>query len=207
MRESRYQLVAWLLFLFFLLLMAMLLAPTVATVSIEVLSTDRPLDPGPTDISDSIFIPFVLNSAEIGTEQPPQEKPGDPGDPEEPGEQATGFEIDGNSKWDEVGSIDWETTNFPPAIHIQDPHSKSARDTTVFKPNGKFDKPESWRISQGSVGAPQTELTNLLTWFVKKGELGPNTPSSAWLLLAMERTKTEGTFYLDFEYNQFVVSD
>jgi hypothetical protein len=218
MRESRFKLAVWLLFLLFLLLIALVVAPSAATTPLEVQATDQPFDPGLNDVPHSIFIPIVLNRAEAGTEQSGPVGPGDPGEPEdpeegeipgnpeepgEPEEQTTGFEIDGNTIWDEVGSGDWETADFPPAIHIQDPHSRGARDRTVFKPNGKFDHPESWKISQGRVGAPQTELTNIMTWFVKKGDLGTNKPSSNWLLLAMERSKTEGTFFLDFEYNQF----
>ena len=205
MRASHLKLVVWLLFFVFLSLLALSATPNIANSAVDAQGIGQIEDLDLTGYPYSIFLPAVIIPAEPGTEPllpgpPLPEGPSDP--PGEPGEQATGFEIDGNTSWDEIGSMDWETANFPPAMHIQDPHSKGARDTTVFKGNGKFDHPEDWQISQGKVGPPQTELTNLMTWFVKKGDLGSNTPSNAWLILAMERSKSEGTFFLDFEYNQ-----
>jgi len=133
----------------------------------------------------------------------------DPGDDEE---VDTGFEIDGNTKWELVGDYDWDSLEYltpdwdnlgyPPAVLITDPHSKAGKDTTIFKPNGKFDEPENWKVNSGVVGPPQTELTNLSAWLVAPNDLAEGKPSSPWLIMSMERTKEQGTFYLDFEFNQ-----
>lgn len=223
MRELSIKLVTWLLFLFLLSLVVFSTTSEVATSPLETFVAAQANETDPADRNYSLFIPTVLSNSDSGSEEAPPAEPGGPGDPEDPGppeepgnpegpgepelpgeyvEKPTGFEIDGNTALDEPGLIDWETSEFPPAVHILDPHSKGARDTNVFKPNGKFDQPEKWRISQGKVGPPQTELTNVMSWFVKTGDLGPGEPSESWLILSMERSKTEGTFYLDFEYNK-----
>jgi hypothetical protein len=119
-----------------------------------------------------------------------------------PPEPDTGFEIEGNAAWDHIGDYDWETAARPPAVLLADPHSKATTDPTIFKPDGKFDKPEDWSIVPGSVGPGQSELTNVLAWAIPPGELDGAKPQDFWLLMAMERTKEEGTFFLDFEYNQ-----
>ncbi len=124
------------------------------------------------------------------------------GDPIDDEEVDTGFEIDGNTDWDMVGDSDWATLEYPPAVLITDPHSKAETDPTIFKPNGKFDEPENWKVNPGVVGPPQTELTNLSAWLVAPDDLDVGKPSSPWLVMSMERTKEPGTFYLDFEFNQ-----
>lgn len=119
-----------------------------------------------------------------------------------PPEPDTGFEIEGNAAWDHIGDYDWETAARPPAVLLADPHSKATIDPTTFRPDGKFDKPEDWSIVPGTVGPGQNELTNVLAWAIPPYELDGQKPEDFWLLMAMERTKQEGTFFLDFEYNQ-----
>ena len=116
----------------------------------------------------------------------------------------TGFEVEGNLvlDGDPASHIDWETTDFPPAAHIEDPNSKREADPTTFKPDGKFDKPESWNVQGDKAGPGQNELTNILSWLVLPNEIEDGRPSDPWLVMGMERTKKEGTFFLDFEYNQ-----
>ncbi len=155
-----------------------------------------------------IFIPLISNNHSLDAaidppvdlDDPPD--PGDPPDPFIPPDVGTGFEIDGNTALDMGGDFDWETVDYPPAVLLADPNSKGSRDETVFKPNGKFDQPENWTISAGKVGPPQTELTNLATWFVTPNSIEEGKPSDAWLIMGVERTAEQGSFYLDFEYNQ-----
>lgn len=163
------------------------------------------------ELGHKIYFPVIFYLSDHNSVVNPPGEPGDPGGPggpgesEEPGplpEQGTGFEIDGNTAYDWQADYDWETVARPPAVWLADPHSKGTKDLTVFHPNGKFEQPERWNISSGSVGPPQTELTNLAVWMVRPEELGPNKPSGAWLILGMERTKKEGSFFLDFEFNQ-----
>jgi hypothetical protein len=120
-------------------------------------------------------------------------------------EPDTGFEIEGNIAFDGDGVFDWENAPYPPAVLIVDPHSKSATDTNIFKPNGKFEAHLDWSIQPGSVGSAQSELTNIFVWAIPPGDLDPLGgfgPVDSWLVLGMERTKKEGTFALDFELNQ-----
>jgi hypothetical protein len=105
-----------------------------------------------------------------------------------------------------------------PGILIQDAHSKLS-DDDYFSPAGKFyNPPEGWDISLGGVGAEQDDLTNVYLYPIL-----PNTPipipnqdlgqactaeptmtyaDGTWMVMAMERTKESGDFYLDFELNQ-----
>jgi SdrD B-like domain len=116
---------------------------------------------------------------------------------------AIGFEIDGDVAINHGGERDWqENTPFPPAVLIADPNSKATTDPTTFRPDSKFDKPDLWSIVPGQVGPGQNELTNVLAWGILPGDLGNNRPDHYWLVLGMERTKQEGTFDLDFEFNQ-----
>jgi hypothetical protein len=113
-----------------------------------------------------------------------------------------GFEIEGNAALDQGGDYDWENVDRPPGVLIQDPNSKAEPDPSTFRPNSKFDQPESWSIVQAQVGPGQNELTNILSWLILPGGLGEDRPDDLWLVLGMERTKQEGTFDLDFEFNQ-----
>lgn len=113
-----------------------------------------------------------------------------------------GFEIEGNIALDYGGDYDWETASFPPAVLIPDPNSKAETDPTTLRPDSKFDKPETWSVVPGVVGPGQNELTNILAWAILPGDLGSDRPKDFWLVLGMERTKQEGTFDLDFEFNQ-----
>lgn len=150
----------------------------------------------------SVFLPLVLSSD--GSNQTDQSADDQPGDtPEDiPVDLGTGFEVDGNTPLDMGGNYDWENADYPPAVLMPDPNSKAIQDPSTFKPNGKFDEPENWKVNPGNVGPPQTELTNLAAWLVAPGSLSDGGPSDSWLILAMERTKKEGTFFLDFEFNQ-----
>jgi len=113
-----------------------------------------------------------------------------------------GFEIEGNAALDQGGDFDWETVDRPPGVLVQDPNSKGETDPSTFRPNSKFDSPENWSIVPAQVGPGQNELTNVLSWAILPGELEGDRPDDFWLVLAMERTKQEGTFDLDFEFNQ-----
>ena len=113
-----------------------------------------------------------------------------------------GFEIEGNTALDRGGDYDWETVDRPPGVLIQDPNSKATTDPTHFRPNSKFDAPENWSVVPGQVGPGRNELTNILAWVIAPGDLGDGRPDDLWLVLGMERTKKEGTFDLDFEFNQ-----
>jgi len=113
-----------------------------------------------------------------------------------------GFEIEGNAALDNGGVYDWENADRPPVVLIQDPNSKATTDLTTFRPNSKFDAPEKWSIVPGQVGPGQNELTNVLAWVIPPGDLPDGRPDELWLVLGMERTKQEGTFDLDFEFNQ-----
>ena len=116
-----------------------------------------------------------------------------------PAEPDTGFEIEGNTAWDQLGDYDWENVADLGAVRFLDPHSKATVAPTTFKPDGKFDKPEQWSILPGNAGPGQSELTNTAVWAIRPGELGNDKPEDFWLVMGMERTKQEGTFFLDFE--------
>lgn len=113
-----------------------------------------------------------------------------------------GFEIEGNAALDRGGDYDWLTVDRPPGVLIADPNSKAETDPSTFRPNSKFDSPETWSIVPSQVGPGQNELTNVLSWLIVPGGLGEDRPNDLWLVLGMERTKQEGTFDLDFEFNQ-----
>ncbi|HSR35191.1 MAG TPA: SdrD B-like domain-containing protein [Anaerolineae bacterium] len=112
------------------------------------------------------------------------------------------FEIEGNTALDHGGDYDWETTSSPPANFVQDPNSSATTDPSTFRPNSSFDRPEKWSIVSSRVGPGQNELTRILAWAIAPGDLGNDRPEDFWLILGMERTKKEGTFALDFEFNQ-----
>jgi uncharacterized repeat protein (TIGR01451 family) len=151
-----------------------------------------------------VFLPIVLGSNgsnQTGSLPSTDDQPGDPlGDL--PANLGTGFEVDGNTPLDMGGEYDWENADYPPAVLLPDPNSKATQDPTTFKPDGKFDEPKNWKVNPGIVGPPQTELTNLAAWLVAPNSLPSGGPSDSWLILGMERTKKEGTFFLDFEFNQ-----
>ena len=46
-----------------------------------------------------------------------------------------------------------------------------------------------------------------MAWAVLPGDLGDGNPEHTWLIMGMERTKKEGTFFLDFEYNRRAWTD
>ena len=112
-----------------------------------------------------LFLPLISNNYSADTTiDPPADDPTEPDDPDDPSDPSdpvdppdpfiptdvgTGFEIDGNTALDMGGDFDWETADYPPAVLLADPNSKSERDETVFKPNGIFDEPEYWNISAG----------------------------------------------------------
>ncbi|NIM47938.1 MAG: hypothetical protein GTO22_01525, partial [Gemmatimonadales bacterium] len=118
------------------------------------------------------------------------------------------FEIDGDT---EVGTDptgagdDWENVildgaywDTGPGILIRDPHSKATTDPNWFAKGGKFGDPTTWTI-EAATGPAQNELTNVGIYPLLPGDIG-NTDS--WMIMMMERTKEEGTFDLDFEFNQ-----
>jgi hypothetical protein len=112
-----------------------------------------------------------------------------------------GFEIEGNTALDHGLAYDWESA-IPPASLFKDPNSKAQTDSTTFRPDGKFDDPAGWSIVPGKVGPGQDELTNVMAWAILPGDLGAGQPEHTWLIMGMERTKKEGTFFLDFEFNR-----
>ena len=87
-----------------------------------------------------------------------------------------GFEIEGNTALDNGGDYDWETTDRPPAVLIQDPNSNATTDPSTFRPNSKFDAPENWSVVPGQVGPGQNELTNILAWVIPPGDLPDGGP-------------------------------
>ncbi len=113
------------------------------------------------------------------------------------------FEIEGNTAVDDAAK-DWANVLPEPiddghdAILIQDPHSKIKPnvDNDWFAKGGKFDNPAGWTILKAT-GPAQNELTNIFADLVLTG-----TDGDTWMMLGMERTKTSGTFDLDFEVNQ-----
>jgi uncharacterized repeat protein (TIGR01451 family) len=115
------------------------------------------------------------------------------------------FEIDGNLVQDNISFDDWETVIPGPSslgaegVLIPDPHSKSATDTNVFNSGGKFYDTSTWNIGTGNVGAAQNELTNVAVYPVTSAQ---SSDGDDWLVLALERTKKQGTFALWLEFNQ-----
>lgn len=150
-----------------------------------------------------IYLPLVMHSNSGSASE--TDDPGDPdGDDENSPVEGAQFEIDGNAIADEPGNLDWANAAYPPAILIADAHSRIATDPTTFRPDGKFAQPEQWSIKSGVVGPGQNELTNVMSWLIFPGDLGQDSPPETQVVMAMERTKKEGTFFLDFEYNQMV---
>lgn len=116
------------------------------------------------------------------------------------------FEIDGDTAKQSAGGDDWETVIYPdptwdggPAYLILDGSSgpKAVVDElNIFAKGGKFADPTSWTIEPGNTPA-QNDLTNIYVYPVIEGEDG-----ASWMVMGMERIKKQGTFDLDFEYNQ-----
>src|SRR5262245_41488370 len=53
------------------------------------------------------------------------------------------------------------TAPLPGAFVITDTNSGGgAKDANIFSPSGKFNSPDNWTISSGSVGSSQDDLTN-----------------------------------------------
>ena len=75
-------------------------------------------------------------------------------------EPDTGFEVEGNLQYDGLPLAFYDCSNspYPPANLIADPHSKSATDPDIFKPNGKFGDPSAWSIQPGSVGSALSRI-------------------------------------------------
>lgn len=118
-----------------------------------------------------------------------------------------GFEIDGNTAHD-GGADDWETVisggdpnwDAGPGILIRDGSSGPKAvipELDTFAKGGKFADPTTWTIEPGNTPA-QNDLTNVYIY-----PKLPATPSEhVWMVMGMERIKKQGTFDLDFEYNQ-----
>jgi hypothetical protein len=90
-----------------------------------------------------------------------------------------------------------------PGFKIEDTTSQGAGNTDqdYFSPSGKFDAAGTWSITSGSVGPAQNDLTNLTVMPLQALE-SPNSTSSSFMLMSMERMKKEGTFKLIFEFNR-----
>lgn len=117
----------------------------------------------------------------------------------------SGFEVDGNTASD--GDADWETiiTGGDPdwdtgdGILIQDGNSgpkSTSPEENIFAKGGKFADPPGWTIEPGNSPA-QNDLTNVEIY----AKIDDSTGDS-WLFMGMERIKKQGTFDLDFEFNQ-----
>jgi len=115
------------------------------------------------------------------------------------------FEIDGNTASD--GNDDWETviTGGEPdwdtgdGILIRDGNSgpkSTSPEENIFAKGGKFANPAGWTIEPGNSPA-QNDLTNVEVY----AKIDDSTGDS-WLFMGMERIKKQGTFDLDFEFNQ-----
>jgi uncharacterized repeat protein (TIGR01451 family) len=144
-----------------------------------------------------IYLPSIFKQADGSMSDQPGDDDTSTGDDVYAG---TDFEIEGNLVVNGVAGsdIDWESPDVPADARVEDPHSKRETDFTIFKPDGKFDKPESWIIQDGKVGPGQNELTNIMAWLIE----GEGEDDDDWVVMGMERTKKEGTFFLDFEFNQ-----
>lgn len=121
------------------------------------------------------------------------------------------FEIDGNTAagtdtppgddWESVilgGPPDWDAG---PATLIQDGNSgpkSTLAEQNIFATGGKFGIPAGWNIQPGNIPA-QNDLTNVYV-----AAYGPNDSLSgdSWIVMGMHRIKKQGTFDLDFEFNQ-----
>jgi hypothetical protein len=127
-----------------------------------------------------------------------------------PGIQA-GFEIDGNTAVDqEPPGEDWESVILDggsgwtegPGLLIRDGSSGPKAVTpeeNIFAKGGKFGVPEEWIIEPGNTPA-QNDLTNVYVYPVFPED--PDSGGNTWMVMGMERIKKQGTFDLDFEYNQ-----
>lgn len=138
----------------------------------------------------TVAVVLMMVVTAVATTIPPGESPGD-------------FEIDGNLTSETAP--DWASVLPDPpgepghdAVNIVDPHSKIKPnvDENWFAKGGKFDDPAGWTIEKAT-GPAQNELTNIGADFVLEAA-----DENSWLMLGMERTKTSGTFDLDFEINQ-----
>ena len=116
-----------------------------------------------------------------------------------------GFEIEGNTASD--GDADWETviTGGDPdwdagdGILIRDGNSgpkSTSPEENIFAKGGKFASPAGWTIEPGNSPA-QNDLTNVEI-HAKIDDIS----GDSWLFMGMERIKKQGTFDLDFEFNQ-----
>lgn len=123
------------------------------------------------------------------------------------------FEIDGNTAAgdDTPPGDDWESVILDtdmdgefddgPATLIQDGNSgpKSALpEQNIFAQGGKFGNPAGWTIQPGNVPA-QNDLTNI---YVTAYGPGDSLSGDSWIVMGMHRIKKQGTFDLDFEFNQ-----
>lgn len=117
------------------------------------------------------------------------------------------FEIDGNTASD--GADDWETVilggppdwDAGPATLIQDGNSgpkSTVLEQNIFATGGKFGLPAGWNIQPGNVPA-QNDLTNI---YVNAYGPGDSDSGDSWITMGMHRIKKQGTFDLDFEFNQ-----
>ncbi len=123
------------------------------------------------------------------------------------------FEIEGNTAaGDETPpGDDWEsvildtdmdgTFDDGPATLIQDGNSgpkSTVPEQNIFAQGGKFGNPAGWTIQPGNTPA-QNDLTNIYVT-----AYGPNDSDSgdSWIVMGMHRIKKQGTFDLDFEFNQ-----
>jgi len=119
------------------------------------------------------------------------------------------FEIDGNTAQDTGPADDWETVilgsaplwHDGPATLIQDGNSgpkSSLAEQNIFATGGKFGNPAGWNIQPGNIPA-QNDLTNVYVG----AHVGADTVSGdSWITMGMHRIKKQGTFDLDFEFNQ-----
>jgi hypothetical protein len=125
-----------------------------------------------------------------------------------PGVQV-GFEIDGNTAQDDIVDEydDWETVilgeepdwDAGAGYLIRDGSSGPKAvipETNIFAKGGKFYLPEEWTIEPGNTPA-QNDLTNVYVYPILDDGSG-----NTWMIMGMERIKKQGTFDLDFEYNQ-----
>jgi hypothetical protein len=119
------------------------------------------------------------------------------------------FEIDGNTASDAAGVDDWETVilggapdwDAGPATLIQDGNSgpKSPNDElNIFATGGKFGVPAGWNVQPGNIPA-QNDLTNI---YVNAYSSSDSASGDSWITMGMHRIKKQGTFDLDFEFNQ-----
>lgn len=183
----------------------MLLGSVLAFVVAGIRATSTGAMPGGQGGADTgslkAYLPLVMDSSSGSAFE--TDDPGGPdGDDGESPADGGQFEIDGNAVADEAGNMDWANAAYPPALLIADAHSRIETDPTTFRPDGKFARPGHWSIKPGMVGPGQNELTNVMSWLIFQGDLGQDSPPETQVVMAMERTKKEGTFFLDFEYNQ-----